>query len=257
MIIRKSRYKNSRTKKPLGVRTKVERLNNVYLFFKYLSGRNYILYNPAADIELPKTHKHLPGNVLTDEEAQSVLNQPNTVEPLGLRDRAILELLYSTGIRKKELVNIKSDNINLKEKTLFIEDGKGKKDRLVPIGESAIYFLSRYLSEVRPLLLQEKSKYFFINGQGRQIDSLWLGISVSNYVKKANIGKTGGFLLFRHSMATRMLENGADIRYIQKMLGHTELKTTELYTHVSIKKLKEVHEKTHPAKLNKLLEELS
>jgi integrase/recombinase XerD len=246
-------YVNIRTKKPLGIRTKVERLNNIDLFFKYLSRCNYIIYNPAGGMELPRTYKHLPGNVLTEEEVNIVLDQPDISEPLGLRDRTILELLYSTGIRRKELVDIKTENINLKEMILFIDQGKGKKDRILPIGNSANYFLSRYKNEVRPMLHQGKNDFFFLNGQGRKIDPVWLGVAVSNYVKKANIGKTGGFLLFRHSMATRMLENGADIRFIQKMLGHTELKTTELYTHVSIKKLKEVHDKTHPAKLSKTL----
>jgi integrase/recombinase XerD len=249
-------YKIKSSGKSLATRSKTERLKNVYLFFKYLTEKNYILYNPAEAMESPVVYKHLPGSVLTDEEALKILSLPDISEPLGLRDRAMLEVLYSCGLRRKEVTNIKIDHLDLKEKTLFILDGKGKKDRLIPVGESALYFLSRYLKEVRDLLLQEgQNDYIFLSGQGKKLDDVYFGAIISNYVKKAGINKTGSCLLFRHSMATRMLENGADIRYIQQMLGHTELKTTELYTHVSIKKLKEVHERTHPAKLSRWLEE--
>jgi integrase/recombinase XerD len=253
--------KNKKTGKTLSIRTKIEKLSSVYLFFKYLAEKDFILYNPAEKMELPRVHKHLPGNILTDEEAKSILSQPNINEPLGFRDRAILEILYSTGIRRSEICNIKLENLDLKEKTLFILDGKGQKDRLIPVGESAVYWCDRYQKELRNLLLQNNrllknssNKAFFLNGQGRKLSSVYLGNLISGYVKKAEIGKAGGCLLFRHSMATRMLENGADIRFIQQMLGHADLKTTELYTHVSIKKLKEVHEKTHPARLSKILE---
>jgi integrase/recombinase XerD len=255
-------YKIPKTKKQLSTKAKIERLNNVYLFFKYLAEKNIILYNPSAGIELPLVYKHLPGNVLTDEEAQKVLKQPDLNVYLGVRDRAMLEILYSCGLRKKELCNLKTEHIDFKEKTVMIIDGKGKKDRLIPVGESAVYFVGKYLQDVRNILLQCNKKnqnnntdYLFLSIEGKKLSSLYLGILITGYVKKADIGKLGGCLLFRHSMATRMLENGADIRYIQQMLGHTDIKTTELYTHVSIKKLKEVHERTHPAKLSKLLEE--
>jgi integrase/recombinase XerD len=195
---------------------------------------------------------------------------------LGLRDRAILETLFSTGIRRGELTRLKLYDLDGEGGTLTIRHGKGNKDRVVPIGERATAWIEKYITELRPKLVEARHKRnhnldsandndnantnyddtgdtdaLFLTGWGRAFLICSIGNLVTGYVKKAKIGKIGSCHLFRHTMATLMLEGGADIRYIQEMLGHVNLETTQIYTRVSIKQLKEVHKKTHPAALLK------
>lgn len=240
-------YKNKNTNKATSIKTKTSRLSCLKQFFSYLAENNFILFSPAEHIETFNNQKTLPTNILTNEDIHKIMAVPNLNELHGIRDRTILELLYSCGLRRKEMINLKVIDINLAEETLFVEEGKGKRDRLIPIGEQALYWLKDYIKMVRPKLVNKiDNEFLFLNVHGNKMDITYFGLMVSNYVKKANINKTGGCLLFRHSLATRMLEADTDIRYIQKMLGHASIKTTELYTHVNIKKLKEVHTKTHP-----------
>lgn len=229
-------------------------------FFAWLAKAGHILYNPASEIELPKVPKRLPRNVLTPEEAEFVLQKPDTVIPLGIRDRAILETLYSTGIRRLECTKLTVEDIHFDEGVAMVS-GKGKKDRVVPIGKRALLWIDKYLAEVRPVLLDKTemrhstekevrmSNILFLNQYGKPYNADGLSSVVTKYVRAANIDKTGSCHILRHSMATSMLENGADIRYIQQILGHSELSTTAIYTKVSIAKLKEVHAKTHPAQM--------
>jgi integrase/recombinase XerD len=182
-------------------------------------------------------------------EAELVLSQPDVTEVMGLRDRAILETLYSTGIRRMELVNLRVQNLDTERGTLLVRQGKGKKDRMIPIGERALVWIEKYLSDARPQLVCGRDEgVLFLNRLGETIAVDRLTTTVRGYIEQARIGKAGSCHLFRHTMATLMLENGADIRFIQAMLGHVCLSTTELYTQVSIKKLKEIHTLTHPAK---------
>jgi integrase/recombinase XerD len=173
---------------------------------------------------------------------------------MGVRDRAILETLYSTGIRRAELVALKVTDLDTERGTLRIEQGKGKKDRMVPIGDRAIAWIEKYLCEVRPELVAMAGvddRTLFLTRNGESLTGSTVSRMVKGYVDVAQIGKSGGCHLFRHTCATLMLENGADIRYIQQLLGHKELSTTEIYTRVSIKALKAIHTATHPARMER------
>lgn len=218
-------------------------------FFKWLTQENYLLYNPASELHIPKKVKSLP-TVLSVEQIERLMQQPDLNTPYGLRDRAILELLYSTGIRRVELCNLNQVDVNLSSQVLYVRKGKGNKDRVLPLGERAGYWLNEYLTTVRDqLIVDVRDDSLFLSDYGDRIRDNKLGDRVKRYLKRADIHVAGSCHLLRHAMATHMLENGADVRYIQSMLGHAELTTTELYTHVSIEKLKAVHSATHPAKL--------
>ena len=189
----------------------------------------FILHNPASEIELPRLGTVFR-NTCYHPEAEQVIGQPNLADPLGLRDRAILEVLYSTGIRRMELVHLKLFDLDLERGTILIRQGKGKKDRSVPIGDRAAAWVQKYIREARPKLAVEPDDgTLFLASTGEEISRDHLTATVRAYVVHAKIGKTGSCHLFRHTMATLMLEGGADIRFIQQMLGHARLSTTEIY----------------------------
>ena len=253
IIERYQRYMYHYRKKngdPLSFRSQHGRLIPIRAWFKWLARENYILYNPAADVELPRLEHRLPKHVLTISEAEQVISQANITTRIGLRDRAILEVLYSTGVRRSELVNVRTYDLDCDRGTLIVRQGKGKKDRMIPIGERAIAWVDKYISDVRPGLMTGNSSgdYLFLTEVGEPLKPDKLTLTVSRYVNASEIGKRGSCHLFRHTMATLMLENGCDVRYIQAMLGHVKLETTAIYTQVSIKKLKEIHQATHPAR---------
>lgn len=233
--------------KPLSFRAQHSRLVPVRALFRWLARQNAILWNPASEIELPRLEKRLPKHTLTADEADKVLIQPDLEDPLGIRDRAVLEVLYSTGIRRMEVIHLSVWDLDADRGTLMVRLGKGKKDRMVPIGDRAIAWVQRYSDEVRPgLVMPPDDGTLFLTTTGEPFTPNRLTQLVRGYVDKAEVGKRGACHLFRHTMATLMLENGADVRYIQEMLGHAELSTTQIYTQVSIRKLKEVHTATHP-----------
>jgi integrase/recombinase XerD len=214
--------------------------------------QNHLLYNPASELELPRLEHRLPQHVLTTSEVEQVIAQPDVSEPMGVRDRAILETFYSTGMRRSELMSLSLFDLDRERGTVMIRQGKGKKDRMIPIGERALNWIDRYQNEVRAeLVIGRDNTTLFLTNLGEMFTPDRLTQVVRRYVDAANLGKTGSCHLFRHTMATLMLENGADIRYIQAMLGHAELSTTQIYTRVSIRKLKEIHTATHPGKVRK------
>jgi integrase/recombinase XerD len=232
---------------PLSFLSQHSQLLPVRALFKWLARQNYILYNPASDIDLPRIAKRLPHNALSVAEAESVLNAIDIREPLGIRNRAIIETFYSTGIRRMELVNLQIYDINFEHGTVFIREGKGGKDRMVPIGERAVAWVRKYLYEVRPqLAVMPDNGFLFLSELGEQIKTDRMTELVRGYVTAADIEKKGSCHLFRHTCATLMLEGGADIRYIQQQLGHADLTSTDIYTQVTISKLKEIHTATHP-----------
>ena len=215
--------------------------------FKWLTRSNLILYNPASEMELPRLEHRLPKAVLSASEADQVLNQPDLEDPLGVRDRAILETFYSTGVRRFELIRLRLYDLDVARGTLMVRQGKGKKDRMIPIGDRATAWVDKYLVEVRPTLAFEPDDgTIFLTNEGEPFTPNRLTQLVRTYVDRADIGKRGACHLFRHTMATLMLEGGADTRFIQEMLGHAKLETTQIYTQVSIRKLKEIHSATHP-----------
>jgi len=165
-----------------------------------------------------------------------------------IRDRAMLEILYSSGLRRMELLHLKLYDVDQKHGLVTVRQGKGKRDRVVPIGQRALAWLDLYLNSLRPEIAKKPDDgIIFLTSNGVSFTPNHLSWLARQYVKSAAIGKNGACHIFRHTMATLMLEGGADIRYIQAMLGHVRLDTTQIYTHVSIRKLKQVHEATHPA----------
>jgi len=235
---------------PLSFRGQHARLVPIRSWFKWMTRQNYLLYNPASELELPRLEQRLPKHVLTKSEVEQVMNQPEVSEPMGVRDRAILETFYSTGMRRSELMGLSVFDLDRERGTVMIRLGKGKKDRMIPIGERALAWIDRYQDEVRgQLVIGRDHATLFLTNTGEPFTPNRLTQMVRTYIQAANIGKSGSCHLFRHTMATLMLENGADIRYIQAMLGHAELSTTQIYTQVSIRKLKEIHTATHPGKV--------
>jgi len=245
---------------PLSSTSRNHYITSVKQFFKWLTQENHLLYNPASELFVPRQSVSLP-IVLTIEEIEQLMLQPDVQTPYGLRDRAILEVLYSTGIRRSELCSLQLHNISLAQLTLYVRHGKGGKDRLLPLGARAGQWLETYLRKVRPhLLLDINEQTLFLNDYGAPFSDNKLGDRVKRFLRNSGVKAIGSCHLLRHAMATHMLENGADIRYIQAMLGHADLTSTQMYTHVSIRKLQEIHTATHPARLEDrqaLLEQLA
>jgi integrase/recombinase XerD len=234
---------------PLSARTQIAHTEPLKAFFKWLARENYILYNPASELDLPRIGRRLPKHILTVTEVEKVLGMPKVSTGIGIRDRAILETFYSTGLRRQELINLKLHDIDAERGVVMVREGKGKKDRMIPIGTRALSWIDKYQDDVRPDFASGADDgTLFITQTGMPINPGRLAEIARGYIDEANIGKRGACHIFRHTMATLMLENGADIRYIQVMLGHADLSTTEIYTQVAIKTLKAVHTATHPGK---------
>jgi len=233
---------------PLGLQTQENYLVDVRGFCRWMARRRVILYDPSAELELPRLSDRVPRGILTPEEVERVLAAPDTATPLGLRNRAMLEVLYSTGMRRAELARLAISDIDFERGTALIREGKYRKDRVVPIGERALLWVEKYLREVRPeYLVPPDEGYLFLTRLGKGFVPNGVSETVSKAVKASGIGKRASAHSLRHSCATAMLEGGADIRFIQQMLGHASLTTTQIYTRVAITALKEVHERTHPA----------
>lgn len=237
---------------PLSFHSQQVMLVSLKGFFRWLTQQNHLLYNPASELKLPKPAKQLPRTILSVETVARLLAQPDCDTPEGLRDRAILELFYSTGLRRMELANLKLYDVDFSRAVVAVRGGKGNKDRMVPLGERAAYWVGRYVERVRDLLIGPKDgDRLFITDYGEPFNGGGLGHMVKRYLRAAGIEVVGSCHLFRHAMATHMLENGADVRFIQALLGHEDLNSTEIYTRVSVEKLREVHKATHPAKLER------
>jgi integrase/recombinase XerD len=244
---------------PLSMNCQGTRLVAVRVYFRWMTRQHHLLFNPAGEMDLPRREKRLPRNVLSVAEVAQIINAAPTEEPsgLGLRDRTMLETLYSTGMRRAELVALELNDIDGERGTVLIRLGKGKKDRMVPIGERALAWVARYMDEVRPQLVGDDGDMtLFVTKQGARLSPKQLSSIVKKAIDGARLERVlltgplnGSCHLFRHACATHMLENGADIRFIQALLGHADLGTTEIYTQVAILKLKQVHEATHPARL--------
>lgn len=233
---------------PLSISRQRSLLGAVKSLFAWLCRKRFLDANPASELSMPRPEKRLPAEVLSITEVETLLSQPNIHDPLGIRDRAILELFYSTGIRRSELTRLALTDLNREKRLLHIRHGKGRKDRVVPVGSRALTWLDKYLDDVRPLLLlRPEETGLFLTGYGEPFNPDVLGRKVSEYLKKANTGHAGGSHMLRHTCATHLLEGGADIRYIQQLLGHENLETTAIYTEVSIVQLQAVHSRCHPA----------
>lgn len=224
-----------------------QRMVPIRAWFKWLARENHILSNPASDLELPRPERRLPAVVLTAEEAEVVMAVPDVSEALGLRDRAMLEALYATAIRRGELIALRLFDVDYPRSALIVRQGKGNKDRVVPLGERAKAWLAAYRDRSRPGLVAGRDPgTLFLSRDGRPLEPKRLSEKVRGYAEAAGIGKPGSCHLLRHTAATLMLEGGADIRFIQALLGHESLETTQIYTRVSVTKLAEIHAATHP-----------
>jgi integrase/recombinase XerD len=236
---------------PLSLGSQHACLTPLKTFFKWLAKENHILWNPSSELELPPQPKHLPRALLSVEDVEAILARADHSTVTGLRDRAMLEVLYSTGLRRTELANLRRYDADLSRLIVFVREGKGRKDRVVPLGERAALWLDKYTVESRPLLASNDCEALFVTDYGEPIRPDFLATKVRRYMEDAGIDKPGSCHLFRHACATHMLDNGADIRFIQTMLGHAALSSTERYTHVAIGKLQQIHAATHPAKLRR------
>jgi integrase/recombinase XerD len=240
-------YRKPASGEPLSIHSQRSYLATLRPFFKWLVQQRYLLANPASELVIPRKIKHLPRDILTAAEAETVLRQPDLTDPLGLRDRVMLETFYATALRRFELAGLKLFDLDLARGAAMVRQGKGGRDRVVPLGERCQAWLEKYLADVRPqLVVEPDDQTVFLNNLGEPWSLNGLTHLVRGYVLASGVGKKGACHLFRHTAATLMLEGGADVRYIQELLGHEDLETTEIYTHVTIDKLQAVHRLTHP-----------
>jgi len=232
---------------PLSVSTRHLRLIPIGLWFAWMTKQGILAVNPAAEMELPKLPRHLPKAVFTAREAELVLSIPDTSTVMGLRDRAILETFYSTAIRRAELTRLRIQDIDVERGMVFVHEGKGGKDRWVPIGERALAWINAYLEQARERLVRGVDDgTLFITNRGGALSVVRLTSLVEGYIKQADTGKKGSCHLFRHSTATILLDSGMDLRYLQSLLGHAEISTTQIYTHVMRSRLRQTLDQHHP-----------
>jgi len=232
----------------LAEETRAMRIRPVKRLFSWLLESHQLLLDPTEKIkETNRTNRTLPP-VLTVEEMQRLLAQPNLSLRMQIRDRAIMETLYSSGIRLNELVRLTVHDLDLKNKILHIRHGKGNRQRVVPIGRNAVTYLKEYLHDIRPRYAGKnpKERRLFLGNEGRPITGNTIRTALFHYKKAAGIGKTASPHSFRRSCATHLLQQGADIRYVQQLLGHRHIRTTQLYTRVYPVDLKQTHDRTHP-----------
>lgn len=214
-------------------------------FYKYLVGERKVNANPVVNIQVAKVWIRLPG-VLSREEMTRLISAPGTASPGAVRDTAMLELLYASGIRVSELISLKTNDINWQGGYL-VARGKGRKERIVPVGQAALASLRTYVDHVRHLFLKSlNTPVLFLNRRGSGFTRQGLWKTVRKHALKSGLTKKIHPHTFRHSFATHLLEGGADLRSVQVMLGHADIATTEIYTHVSRERLKEIHRKYHP-----------
>ncbi|MGH1485388.1 MAG: site-specific tyrosine recombinase XerD [Cellvibrionaceae bacterium] len=233
-----------RFEKKLSSRSTARFLSCLRGFYQYLARENHIEHNPTAMIDNPNLGRPLP-KTLTEDDVEKLLDAPDTDDAIGLRDKAMLEVIYASGLRVSELVNLKLSEINLRQGVLRIF-GKGGKERLVPLGEEAIDWLDSYLRQARPTLLKHQSDVVFpsLRGQAMTRQTFWHRIKY--WSKVAHIEKSLSPHTLRHAFATHLLNHGADLRVVQMLLGHSDLSTTQIYTHIAQARLQELHAKHHP-----------
>lgn len=213
--------------------------------FRYLTAERLVTLNPTTDMETPKIRRKLP-QVLTIQEVDKLMEQPQVIVPLGLRDRAMLELIYGTGIRVSELLAVRLEDLNAMAGFLRCI-GKGRKERIIPVNQTSIRWVQRYLARSRPLLVKEAGqRTLFLNAHGRPMTRQGFFKILAQYGRQTGIGKDLTPHMLRHSFATHLLENGADLRSVQEMLGHADISTTQIYTHLTKSRLREVYHQCHP-----------
>lgn len=226
-------------------RSTARQLSSFRRFFRYIMREGLRDDDPTTDIEMPRIGRSLP-QTLSEEEVDALLNAPNTDEPLGHRDRAMLELLYATGLRVSELINLKQSQINFNQGVLRII-GKGDRERLIPLGEESQRWLKNFIDGPRmEILLERQTDYLFPTRRGDRMTRQAFWHIIKRYAEKSGIRKKMSPHSLRHAFATHLLNRGADLRVVQLLLGHSDLSTTQIYTHVARERLKDLHGKHHP-----------
>lgn len=227
--------------------TVARKLASIKAFYRFLTAERYIRRNPAEVLEAASRGLHLP-KVLSVQEVERLLDEPNLGTLDGYRDKTMLELLYATGMRVSELVNVPVKNVDMKMQYVIVM-GKGSKERMLPLGRTALHYLEHYLSVVRPQLLHGKpdaASELFVTGWGGPMTRERFYEIIVAYGKSAGISKRVTPHMLRHSFATHLLNNGTDLRIVQELLGHADISTTQIYTHLDVERLREVYDKTHP-----------
>ncbi len=227
--------------------TVARKLASIKAFYRFLTAERYIRRNPAEVLEAASRGLHLP-KVLSVQEVERLLDEPNLGTLDGYRDKTMLELLYATGMRVSELVNVPVKNVDMKMQYVIVM-GKGSKERMLPLGRTALHYLEHYLSVVRPQLLHAKpdaAAELFVTGWGGPMTRERFYEIIVAYGKSAGISKRVTPHMLRHSFATHLLNNGTDLRIVQELLGHADISTTQIYTHLDVERLREVYDKTHP-----------
>ena len=239
--------------KPYSNGTLCVKVRAVKRLFEYLEGANIIFINPAESIREPQKQKSLPRSVLSRKEMEKILDQPNLGLMTGIRDRTILEVFYSTGIRLEELCRLTVFDADLQGGLLRINKGKGQKDRVVPMGKHAVKALREYITKARPRLTKKNRKIrrLFVNRYGNPVSAQVISLMIRTHARQAGLKTKVTAHTFRHTFATDLVRNGADITAVQKMLGHADLKTTEQYIRLLGLDIKAVHKKTHPRERDK------
>ncbi len=237
-------------------RTSARILSSLRRYYRYLVRERRLLVDPSAEVEAPKLGRPLPHS-LSETEVETLLEAPASHTPLGLRDRAMLEVLYATGLRVSELVGLRLDQVNLRQGVFRIL-GKGGKERLVPLGEEAQGWLERYLSESRETLRQGRgpSAYIFLTQRGGPMTRQAFWYLIKRHAQQAGIRKSLSPHTLRHAFATHLLNHGADLRVVQMLLGHSDLSTTQIYTHIARARLQELHRPAPPPGLKRFFSEL-
>lgn len=226
-------------------RSTARQLSSIRRFFRWMMREGLVSKDPSQNIDMPKLSRPLPKS-LSEEEVERLLAAPNVDDALGLRDRGMLEVLYATGLRVSELVALKLDEVNLRQGVVRIM-GKGSRERLVPIGEEAQNWLERYLADGRPEILRERQTiYLFPTRRSDHMTRQAFWHIIKRYAEQAEIRKALSPHTLRHAFATHLLNNGADLRVVQMLLGHSDVSTTQIYTHVARERLKDVHAQHHP-----------
>lgn len=227
--------------------TVARKLASIKAFYRFLTAERYIRRNPAEVLEAASRGLHLP-KVLSVQEVERLLDEPNLGTLDGYRDKTMLELLYATGMRVSELVNVPVKNVDMKMQYVIVM-GKGSKERMLPLGRTTLHYLEHYLSVVRPQLLHGKpdaAAELFVTGWGGPMTRERFYEIIVAYGKSAGISKRVTPHMLRHSFATHLLNNGTDLRIVQELLGHADISTTQIYTHLDVERLREVYDKTHP-----------
>ena len=226
-------------------RSTARQLSSFRRFFRYIMREGMRDTDPTSDIEMPRIGRSLP-KTLTEDEVEALLNAPNTDEPLGHRDRAMLELLYATGLRVSELINLKQSQVNFNQGVLRII-GKGDRERLIPIGDESQRWLREFIDGPRmEILLERQTDYLFPTRRGDRMTRQAFWHIIKRYAQKAGVRKKMSPHSLRHAFATHLLNRGADLRVVQLLLGHSDLSTTQIYTHVARERLKDLHGEHHP-----------